>query len=447
MSYWTEGNGRRIGALGFGLSGRAAARLLHSSGFSVIGLDSNKEVECCEWCSELFRGEIDPELMKSLDGLVLSPGVSPSSELPSIASSLGLPMIGEIELASHFTNAKVLAVTGSNGKTTTVEWLGYLLRETGRNAVVAGNVGFPFSLAVLEYPDAGFFVLEVSSYQLETVVTFRPSAAAILNLTPDHLDRHGTMEDYGKAKAGIFMNQHSEDALVLNAEDPGLMLLRGLSRGVEMLFSRIERVRHGADSVTGSITLCTDGQRIPFMACSAISLPGRHNLSNALAVVCMAASAGIEPAEMVSGLKGFPGVPHRIELIGVIDGVDYVNDSKSTNVDSLRVALESFTRPVVLLAGGKAKESDYSVLRSLLKEKARAIVLFGDAADELSLAWDDTVPTRTSGTLSEAVGFALDLARAGDVILLSPGCASFDQYSNFEERGDHFREIVRSLSG
>ncbi len=428
-----------------GVSGRAAARLLQSRGFSVTGIDSSESVEPCEWCDSLVCGGADPGIAGRLDGLVLSPGVRPSSDLPEAAVSLGLPVIGEIELASLFASAPILAVTGSNGKTTTVEWLGFLLREAGRKVSVTGNVGFPFSSAVLDPPDVEFYVVEVSSYQLETIDTFSPSAAAILNVTPDHLQRHGSMDAYLEAKAAVFANQKSDDVLVLNAEDTRLSILQGRSGCIEMLFSRTDMVRHGADSADGTIMLCTDGKRIPVTDTEEISLRGDHNLSNALAVVCMSAAAGMTPSEMVPGLTSFGGVPHRIESIAVVEGAEYVNDSKSTNQDSLRVALESFERPVILLAGGLAKDSDYSVLRTLIKRKTKCVVLFGQGAVELSGAWRDTVPLSLVPDLEEALARARGLAVPGDVVLLSPGCASFDQYATFEERGEHFRRLVEVL--
>jgi UDP-N-acetylmuramoylalanine--D-glutamate ligase len=445
MGHWTEGGGKRAGILGMGVSGRAAARLLHSRGFSVTGIDSCESIEPCEWCDRLVCGVVDPGIAEQLDGLVLSPGVRPSSDLPEAAVSLGLPVIGEIELASLFASAPILAITGSNGKTTTVEWLGFLLREAGRKACVTGNVGFPFSSAVLDHPDAEFYVVEVSSYQLETIDTFHPSAAAILNVTPDHLRRHGSMDAYLESKAAVFANQHSGDVLVLNAEDEKSKLLRGRSECVEMLFSRTDRVRSGADSADGIITLCTDGERIPVTGIEEISLPGFHNLSNALAVVCMSAATGMTPEEMLPGLTAFKGVPHRIESIAVAQGVEYVNDSKSTNQDSLRVALESFQRRVILLAGGLVKDSDYTELRELIKRKTKHAVLFGQGAVELSVAWRNTVPLSLVSDLEEAFARARCLAVPGDVILLSPGCASFDQYTNFEERGEHFRRLVEVL--
>jgi UDP-N-acetylmuramoylalanine--D-glutamate ligase len=285
----------------------------------------------------------------------------------------------------------------------------------------------------------------VSSYQLETVETFHPAAAVILNVTPDHLERHGSMEGYLRAKAAVFGNQDGGDTCVLNAEDEFLMTLSGSLGGREMLFSRTREVGCGAFAAGGDIILAPGGDPVRVVGTDELSLRGRHNLSNALAVICMASAAGLRPWEMVAGLRSFAGVPHRIESVAVHDGVEYVNDSKSTNVDSLRVALESFSKPVVLLAGGQAKDTDYSVLRTLVTCMTSRVVLFGRDAGRLLDAWKGSVPITVTSGLEEALATAVRDAVAGDVILLSPGCASFDQYRNFEERGEHFRRLVEAL--
>jgi UDP-N-acetylmuramoylalanine--D-glutamate ligase len=443
--YWTAGSGRRIGVAGLGRSGRAAARLLASSGFLVTGFDDNHEIEPCQWCSETFFGPEEAHRAAGLEGMVMSPGISPGSPVAMAASTAGVPVIGEIELAYRHSQAPILAVTGSNGKTTTSEWLGHVLSRAGFRTCVAGNVGYPFALAVLEKPDTEWFVLEVSSYQLETIEKFRPAGAAVLNLTPDHLQRHGSMEGYRAAKARIFMNQHSEDIAVLNMDDPESLPLMGLSSGLELCFSLDKRVMSGSDASEGSICLVRDGLRHPVIGVPELSIPGRHNIANALAVVCLASRTGLQPSAMREGLSSFPGVPHRLERIRTIDGVDWVNDSKSTNQDSLRVALEAFTRPLVLIAGGLSKNTSYHELAPLMKGRVKAIVLIGRAAGELEEAWREAAPVTIAGDLETAVGISGGLASAGDVVLLSPACASFDQYANFEERGEHFRRLVEGL--
>ncbi|MCK4672287.1 MAG: UDP-N-acetylmuramoyl-L-alanine--D-glutamate ligase [Candidatus Aegiribacteria sp.] len=444
MGYWTDG-GRNAGVLGLGLSGRAAAALLKSRGFSVTGLDDRSDIEPCAACDRIITGARIISSLESLDGLVISPGVSPESEVPSRASEMGLPVIGEIELAFRHTEIPVIAVTGSNGKTTTVEWLGYTLRRAGVNACVAGNMGYPFSTAVLENPDAEFFVLEVSSYQLQTIEIFRPFAAAILNITPDHLQRHGDIESYRNAKAGIFMNQHDTDVLVLNRDDAGSVPLAGRTMGLEWFFGIGESVRDGAFIEGNSLFLASSGAEWFVLDIRKISLPGAHNLANALAVACLAKKAGLHAGEMIKGLTTFQGVPHRIEHVRNIDGVEFVNDSKSTNPDSLIVALESYSNPIILIAGGQAKKADYSVLGELIRDRVKAVILIGEAAAELEEAWAGSTEVFVEEVMEKAISRASILAGKGDVVLLSPGCASFDQYRNFEERGEHFRDLVEGL--
>lgn len=446
-TYWTSGSGRRVGVAGLGRSGRAAARLLSGKGFVVTGFDDDPSVEECEFCASHRLGGGDGPLsaVTSLEGLILSPGVPPSSPLPCAARAAGVPVIGEIELAWRNARAPVLAVTGSNGKTTTAEWLGHVLRTSGMKAVVAGNVGYPFSSAVLDHPDPDWFVLEVSSYQLETIEHFRPAGAAVLNLTPDHLQRHGSMEGYRAAKARIFSNQQYEDLAVINMDDPESVPLMGVSRGVERYFSIERQVPSGADAAGGAVSLVFDGARTEVMKVRDLSLPGAHNLANALAVACLASRAGVHPEALARGLSSFGGVPHRIEKVRTLNGVDWVNDSKSTNQDSLRVALLSFDRPVLLIAGGLSKKTAYRELRDLVSARVKQIVLIGSASAELEEAWRGAAPCLEAGTMEEAVRICREMAVEGDVVLLSPACASFDQYRDFEERGRHFRALVEAM--
>ena len=445
MGYWTDGN-KEIGVFGLGRSGRAAAALLRQRGFSVTGLDTRDDVPDCPDCNRIATGDDMAGCLGSLDGFVISPGIDPESALPSAARELGVPVIGEIELAFRNTDIPVLAITGSNGKTTTAEWLGYTLSKAGLNVCVAGNTGYPFCRAIIENPDADFISLEVSSYQLQTIETFRPLAAAILNITPDHLQRHGDIEGYINAKARIFMNQHDSDLLILNRDDSGSIPLAGRTSGLEWYFGIGESFEAGAFSEGNSIYYSDSRSRKFVIDVRDISLSGLHNLSNALAVVCLAGKAGLQPEQMVEGLESFPGVPHRIEWIRRFRGVSFVNDSKSTNPDSLKVALESICEPITLIAGGMAKETDYSELRSLIADRVKVLILIGDASDMLENCWSGTAPIFAEDTLDKALKRALDQSAAGDLVLLSPGCASFDQYSSFEERGEHFRKLVEDLN-
>lgn len=444
MGYWTDG-GLKIGVFGLGKSGCAATALLRSRGFRVIGFDSNPEVDIPEGCTSFISGDGINAGLKELDGLVLSPGMDPFSQSIMEVREYGIPVIGEIELAYRNCGALILAVTGSNGKTTTSEWLGYTLTKAGINACVAGNTGYAFSQAIVEKPGTDVFALEISSYQLQSIEEFRPEGAAVLNITPDHLDRHGSFENYRNAKARIFMNQHENDLLVLNEDDPASIQLSGCGAGSEMWFSVKGMVRAGACVVNDTIVFRDDTGEYRIMPATELSLRGEHNLANALAVICLGIKAGLEPNQLIEGLSTFKGVAHRIELIRVHNGIEYLNDSKSTNPESLAVALKSCRKPVILIAGGKAKKTDYSDMKELISRKAKAIVLIGDAAVELKNTWKGSAPIYTEGELESAVSRASLLASPGEIILLSPGCASFDQYTDFEERGEHFRTIVERL--
>ncbi len=445
MGYWKDG-GKKIGVFGLGKSGRAAAALLNLKGFSVIGIDSRDDIPVCHDCTGMVTGDDIAACLNDLDGLVISPGIDPESSFPSAARELGLPVIGEIELAFRNTDIPVLAITGSNGKTTTAEWLGHTLRKAGLNCSTAGNTGYPFCTAIIENPEADFISLELSSYQLQTIETFRPAAAAVLNISPDHLQRHGSIENYINAKARIFMNQNNSDLLILNRDDPRSIPLAGRTSGLEWYFGIGEHLNSGAFTDGNSIYYSDSGYSNYIMEIQDLSLPGLHNLSNALAVICLAARAGLSPDKMIDGLSSFPGVPHRIEWIRKYRGVSYINDSKSTNPESLNVALKSIPGSIVLIAGGLAKETDYDELRELISDRVKAIVLIGDASDKLENCWLGTAPIFRESIMESALSRALEVSVEGDTVLLSPGCASFDQYTGFEERGDHFRKLVEDLS-
>ncbi len=444
----STGRGRTAGVVGMGRSGAAAARLLASRGYSVVGFDSSLAARGTEHISRTAFGSFSDDDLKGLSVLVLSPGVPVSAAISMRASELGVSVTGEVELAWMNTTADVLAVTGSNGKTTTVEWLSHVIRSSamGIEAVAAGNMGYPFSDAILDNPRCPVFVVELSSYQLETTESLKASSAVILNLTPDHLARHGTMENYGAAKARVFLNQGEGDTAILNFDDPLLEKYRNMSGGAQMFFSLAGEVYPGAwMNSSGMLMYRDEFRREEVIHCTELSLPGRHNIANALAVICMAASYGIPAEKLVTGLKDFSGVSHRIEPLGEAKGLVWFNDSKSTNVDSLKVALESFDEKVILIAGGREKNSDYSVLNELIAKKVKALVLFGSGAESLSAQWKGTVETLIVNNLEEAVEKSQTLAEHGDTILLSPGCASFDQYTDFEERGDHFKKLVQAL--
>jgi UDP-N-acetylmuramoylalanine--D-glutamate ligase len=366
--------------------------------------------------------------------LVKSPGVSHSAPAVVAAAARGVPMLGEVELAWRLVENEFVAVTGTNGKTTTTEWIGHIHREAALPVAVVGNVGTAASsLADGVAPDATV-ICEVSSFQLEDTVAFAPEAAVLLNLAPDHVDRHGTYENYVAAKLRIFANQGNHDIAVapdrLGVEDLG-----GCARRV--LFGTTP----GAELTERSGHLWWDER--PLIATGEISLPGAHNRENAMAAAAVCLARGLEPEAVAEGLRTFTGVAHRLELIAVRDGVSYVNDSKATNVASTIVALRSYSGGVHLIAGGRGKQQDFGPLAPVVAERCAAVYLIGEAAGELAASLESTgVPIVLDGDLERALASAREAAGAGATVLLSPACASYDQYPDFEARGEHFRALV-----
>jgi len=443
-----NGTGKTAGVVGAGRSGAAAARLLAHCGYTVTGFDSRESASGSEHMSRTVFGDFSCDDLSGLSLLVLSPGVPVISPIVIQAEKLGVPVVGEVELALKNTSTDILAVTGSNGKTTTVLWLSHVINTSysEEGAVAAGNMGYAFSDAVLDNPHCRVFVLELSSYQLETTSSLKASSAVVLNLTPDHLARHGTMQNYGRAKARVFQNQQTDDTAILNYDDPLLNEYRDISNGTQMFFSLKREVPLGAwmDS-SGMLYYRDKSETCEVIHSGKLALQGKHNIANALAVICMGASYGIAVENLLPGLMDFSGVPHRIEPLGAAADLLWFNDSKSTNVDSLKVALESFDEKVILIAGGQKKNSDYSVLNELITQKVKAVVLFGSGAESLACQWYGTVPVSVVDDLQQAVEEALFRAEKNDTVLFSPGCASFDQYTDFEERGEHFRRTVQAL--
>lgn len=370
--------------------------------------------------------------------IVPSPGVSPNIEPIRRAAAGGAEVAGEMEVAFPFRRSRILAVTGTNGKTTTTELLRALVAACGHTVALAGNNAFPFSAAVQLDPAPEFIVLEVSSYQLETARAFRPWIGAVLNVTPDHLARHGDLNTYASVKARMFARQEEGDFAVINCDDP---LVREMAAGPGATvcpFSLETRIEDG---------LWLDGEEIrhgdeTVARVSDTLLPGRHNLQNVLCALAMVRAGGFDWARVIAGLRTFGGVEHRIEHVGSMNGVEYYNDSKSTNIDSLKVALESFERPIVLIAGGQGKGSDYRVLRDLIRQHVRVLVTVGEDAEKLEAAFGDLVDTLRAADMDDAVERASRTAVAGEIVLLSPACASFDMFDSFEHRGRVFKECV-----
>jgi UDP-N-acetylmuramoylalanine--D-glutamate ligase len=443
---------KKVLVVGLGRSGAASAIFLQEHGAKVIVSDSKSEAQLQRDVPALLdrgisieTGQHGERTFRDQDLIVVSPGVPSDQPQLQHARSLGIPVIGEVELAFRFLQGKVLAITGSNGKTTTTTLVGEILARSGRKPLVGGNIGTPvISLASQSAPET-LTVLEISSFQLESIQQFRPWIAAILNITPDHLDRHHTFQAYVDAKLRIFENQQADDFAVLNADDPTCAGLKRKIRSALLWFSRRQRVESGAFLSGDQVIFRRNGQEQPVLTRSDIQLKGEHNMENVLAAVAMTMVAGCAPPQVRQAVREFRAVEHRLELTATIHGVAFYNDSKATNVDATVKALESFPANIHIILGGKDKGSDYSVLNPLLRERVKRVYLIGAAADKIASQVQGAAELVRSGTLDRAVRQAFDAARPGDVVLLAPACASFDQFENYEHRGRVFKELVQSL--
>jgi len=429
--------------VGLARSGVAAALALRALGHEVIGVDSGsgQDERLQSAAGRLSQAGVEVHLDASGDvfaaragTLIKSPGVPQQAPAVVAARERRLPVLGELELAWRLLDNEFLAVTGTNGKTTTTEWIGHIHREAGVLVAVAGNVGTPLSSLVGELGAEVTIVCEASSFQLEDTEVFSPEVAVLLNLSPDHLDRHPSYEDYVAAKLRVFVNQGNYDVAVI-PDDLGIEDIGGCAR--QVLFGTGPE----AELADRAGYLWWDGQ--PLLPVSELALPGEHNRQNAAAAAAVCLARGLEPGAVAAGLRTFTGVPHRLELVAVENGVAYVNDSKATNVASTIVALRTYAEGVHLIAGGRGKAQDFSPLAPLVAERCRAVYLIGEAAAEIATALGDSgVPLHDEHDLGRAVSLARAAARPGEVILLSPACASYDQYPDFEARGEHFRALV-----
>jgi UDP-N-acetylmuramoylalanine--D-glutamate ligase len=447
-----ELNGKRVLVVGLGRSGVASALFLQSRGARVTVSDAKSEDQLREQIPTLLDAGIAVETgahgertFRNQDLIVVSPGVPVDAEPLVQARALGQTVIGEIELASQFLSGPIVAITGSNGKTTTTTLVGEIIAASGFKILVGGNIGTAaISLAEKATPETAI-VLEVSSFQLETIRTFRPKVAVVLNVTPDHLDRHRTFAAYVDAKARIFENQQGDDFAVLNADDPSCVDLAKRTRAQVFWFSREREVESGAFVRDGQVLFRRNGSAQTVLAVSEIPLKGSHNLENVLAAVCAGALMGCAPETIRSAIVNFKAVEHRLEYVATIGGVEYYNDSKATNVDATMKALQSFPANIHLILGGKDKGSDYTMLNKLLRERVKSVYSIGAAAEKIQSHIKGTTQIVSSGTIEAAVKQASAAARPGDVVLLAPACASFDQFQSYEERGRVFKQLVMSL--
>jgi UDP-N-acetylmuramoylalanine--D-glutamate ligase len=448
-----ELTGKRVLVVGLGRSGIASALFLQSRGARVTVSDAKSEDQLREQIPTLLDAGIAVETgahgertFRNQDLIIVSPGVPVDAEPLVQARALGQPVIGEIELAFQFLNGPIVAITGSNGKTTTTTLVGEIIAACGFNTLVGGNIGTAaISLTEKATPETAI-VLEVSSFQLETIRSFRPKVAVVLNVTPDHLDRHHTFKAYVDAKARIFENQQADDFAVLNADDPTCVELAERTRAQVFWFSREHEVESGSFVRDGQIVFRGNGLAQTVLAVPEIPLKGSHNLENVLAAVCAGALMGCAPEKIRNAIVNFKAVEHRLEYVATIGGVEYYNDSKATNVDATMKALQSFPANIHLILGGKDKGSDYTMLNDLLRERVKSVYTIGAAAEKIQSHIKGTTQIVSSGTIQAAVKQASSIAQPGDVVLLAPACASFDQFQNYEHRGRVFKELVGQLA-
>jgi UDP-N-acetylmuramoylalanine--D-glutamate ligase len=448
-----ELTGKRVLVVGLGRSGVASALFLQSRGARVTVSDAKSEDQLREQIPTLLDAGIAVETgahgertFRDQDLIVVSPGVPVDAEPLVQARALGQPVIGEIELASQFLPGPIVAITGSNGKTTTTTLVGEILASSGVKTLVGGNIGTPaISFADRATPET-VIVLEVSSFQLETISSFRPRVAVVLNVTPDHLDRHRTFAAYVDAKARIFENQQADDFAVLNADDPTCVELAGRTNAQVFWFSREHEVESGAFVRDGQVIFRRDALAQVVLAVSEIPLKGSHNLENILAAVCAGVLMGCVPEKIRRAIVNFKAVEHRLEFVATIGGVEYYNDSKATNVDATMKALQSFPSNIHLILGGKDKGSDYTLLNDLLRERVKSVYTIGAAAEKIQSHIKGATQIVSSGTIESAVKQASATAQPGDIVLLAPACASFDQFQNYEHRGRVFQDLVGRLA-
>ena len=448
--------GKRVLVVGMARSGVAAAQLLVKAGAQVIVNDNKTREELGDALAPLEAlpitwalGRPAGELLEGVDALIISPGIPDTAPFVVEAKRRGVYVTGELEMAYQLSSGDMVAVTGTNGKTTTVSLLGEIFKNAGYLTHVVGNIGYPYSAAGLTSREDDMFVCEVSSFQMETAETFHPKAAAFLNLTEDHLNRHGTMANYAAMKMRMFANQTEADVAVFNGDDPALAPLIPQARGQVMLFSRQREVEQGAFVRDGMLITRWHGEERPICKTSEIRIPGPHNLENALAAACVAIGMGIQGAVVRHSLRTFAGVEHRIEFVRELDGVRYINDSKGTNVDSTIKAIQTMTQPTAIILGGYDKHCDFTpmVREMLASPHIREAVLIGATADQIEQTCkaNGYANLHRAATLEEAVDTCRGLASAGWNVLLSPACASFDMFADYEARGRIFKEIVNHL--
>jgi UDP-N-acetylmuramoylalanine--D-glutamate ligase len=444
---------KRVLVVGLGKSGIAAARFLKARGAQVTVSDIRPAGLISELPALLDAGIMVETgshgilTFRRQDLIVVSPGVPSNTPELTTVRAMGIPIIGELELGSEFLQGQVVAITGSNGKTTTTTLIGEIFKASGKPTLVGGNIGRPVVDMVAESTPGTWSVLEVSSFQLETIQAFKARIALVLNITPDHLDRHGSFEAYAAAKTRITENQTADDFLILNAEDEPTKLVAAKTKAQIYWFSPRRQVKQGAFVHGESILFRAKegGEVEPIMPVAEIPLAGAHNVENVLAAVCAARLAGVEAHVIREAVAAFHAVEHRLEFVRELNGVRWFHDSKATNVDATAKAVESFPSGIWLILGGKDKDSDYSTLSPLLRARVKAVITIGSAAEKIESHLAGVVKIERAGTMERAVAWAQKEAKSGDVVLLAPACASFDQFENYEHRGRVFKQLVGAL--
>ncbi|MGD0073443.1 MAG: UDP-N-acetylmuramoyl-L-alanine--D-glutamate ligase [Candidatus Binataceae bacterium] len=437
--------GKRVVVLGLGVTGRGVARFLAARGARLCLIDQRADIDRdgLPPGAELHLG---PELSNCLSGadlVIPSPGVARDYPLLREAVAARIPVLSELELASRFLAGPLVAITGTNGKSTVTVMLGEVLKAAGMQAFVGGNLGTPLIDAIGAAHDVA--VVEVSSFQLEWIESFRPHVAIHLNLTDDHLYRYRDLEEYGRFKARIFENQNADDFAIINRDDPHVWRLNGRLKARTISFGLSQAAAPPAIQLDRDALVFDDGTTRRRVGIGALKIPGRHNLANATAVAAAAMVLGVDAKPIERVFAEFTGLAHRIEFVRERNGVTFVDDSKGTNVGATVEAIAAVAAPIIWIAGGVDKGGDYSPLRVLLKEKVRRAILIGEARYKMQAALSDVTEVELTATLADAVARAAAIARRGDTILLSPACSSFDQFRNYEERGRIFKELARAL--
>ncbi len=443
---------KKVAVIGVGKTGLATTRFL-AGRRARIALTDEKPAEAwgdsltalAEVHADLRVTPYGLEVLTDVDLVVPSPGVYPSNPILREALRRKIPIVSELEMAFRFLTTPLVAITGTNGKTTVTTLIGELLTAAGKKVFVGGNIGAPLIGYVDSPQDADWAVVEVSTFQLQWARDFHPHIAILLNTTFDHIDYHGSFDAYRRIKESIFARQSGDDVAILNADEDSTEGLRGRLAARTELFSSLGAVERGMFVDGGRLLRVSPAGGCEEYPLGMIHLPGRHNVENVMAAILAARECGCAPAEIISAVESFRSISHRIEYVGEKKGVRFYDDSKGTNVGAVVRALQSFSRPVVLLLGGRDKEGDFETLIPLLRERVRAMVLFGEAREKINGRIGGTVATTLAATLGEAFGAAWRIASPGDVVLLSPGCASFDEFTDYKARGRFFQELVRRL--